>query len=52
MTTGRDFRGDTNMPLPLGFADGDIGMKKFLNISFFCTFVKEKTKIFLDDVKY
>jgi hypothetical protein len=50
---GIKFRGDLDMPLPPGSAYGDIGMKfVFLNISFFCIFVKEKTKIFLDDIKY
>jgi len=36
---GIDFRGDPDMPLPLGTAYGDIGMSMFLNISFFCIFV-------------
>jgi hypothetical protein len=30
-----DFRGDLDMPLPPGSSYGDIGMKCFLNISFF-----------------
>jgi hypothetical protein len=36
-----EYRGDPDMYLPLGFAYGDIGMKLFLNISFFCVFQKE-----------
>jgi hypothetical protein len=36
---GIDFRGDLDMPLPPGTADGDIGMSNVLNISFFCIFV-------------
>ena len=36
---GIDFKGDPNMPLPPRTTYGDIGMSKFLNISFFCIFV-------------
>jgi hypothetical protein len=37
---GIDFRGDPNMSLPPGSTYKDIGMLKFLNISFFfCIFV-------------
>jgi hypothetical protein len=49
---GIDFRGDPDMSLPPGSTYGDIGMQKFLNISFFFVFLYKKTKIFLDDVKY
>jgi hypothetical protein len=44
-----DFRGDLDMPLPLGVAYGVIG-KIFLHISFFCIFVFKEEKIFLDGV--
>jgi hypothetical protein len=46
-----NFRGDPDIPLPPGSIDEDIGMPKFLNISFF-VFLYKKTKIFLDDVEY
>jgi hypothetical protein len=34
-----EFRGELDMPLPLGTAYGDIGMSMLLNISIFCIFV-------------
>jgi hypothetical protein len=37
--SGIDFKGDIDMFLPPSSTYGDIGMSKFLNISFFCIFL-------------
>jgi hypothetical protein len=38
---GIKYRGDQDMPFSLDSTYGDIGMKKFLYISFFCVFQKD-----------
>jgi hypothetical protein len=43
-----DFRGDPNMPLPLGTAYGDIGMSNVFKYFIFFVFLYNRTKIFLD----
>jgi hypothetical protein len=37
-----NFKENLDMPLPPGSTYGDIGMSKFLNISFFCIFIIKK----------
>jgi hypothetical protein len=46
---GIDFRGDPNMPLPLGTTYGDIGMSNVFKYFIFFVFLYSRTKIFLDD---